>query len=267
MLNIISLGAGVQSSTMALMAAHGEITPMPDCAIFADTQNESQATYRFLAYLEKLLPFPVHRVTASNLLKIIGQKRKNGRYRKVKIPAFIDGKSPGKMAQSCTGDFKKTPIKKKVREIAGLFKKRSPASPIVTQWLGISVDEADRMKPSGENWRMNRYPLIELNLRRQDCLQWMQQHSYNAPPKSACVFCPYQSQARWGSLSDVDWKLAIIADEKLREHPSPEYCDNGPLFLHREMLPLTYLRPFLTHPSLFDDKDGFSNECEGMCGV
>jgi len=34
-MNIISLGAGVQSSTMALMAAHGEITPMPDCAIRA----------------------------------------------------------------------------------------------------------------------------------------------------------------------------------------------------------------------------------------
>ena len=37
MLRVISLGAGVQSTTMALMAAHGEIGPMPDCAIFADT--------------------------------------------------------------------------------------------------------------------------------------------------------------------------------------------------------------------------------------
>jgi hypothetical protein len=26
----------VQSTTLALMAAHGEIGPMPDCAIFAD---------------------------------------------------------------------------------------------------------------------------------------------------------------------------------------------------------------------------------------
>jgi hypothetical protein len=33
MLRVISLGAGVQSSTMALMAAQGEIGPMPDCAI------------------------------------------------------------------------------------------------------------------------------------------------------------------------------------------------------------------------------------------
>ena len=36
-MNIISLGAGVQSSTMALMAAKGLITPMPDAAIFSDT--------------------------------------------------------------------------------------------------------------------------------------------------------------------------------------------------------------------------------------
>lgn len=46
MLNIISLGAGVQSTTMALMAAHGEIEPMPDCAIFADTKVEPAAVVR-----------------------------------------------------------------------------------------------------------------------------------------------------------------------------------------------------------------------------
>ena len=38
--NIISLGAGVQSTTMALMAACGELLPMPDAAVFADTQDE-----------------------------------------------------------------------------------------------------------------------------------------------------------------------------------------------------------------------------------
>ena len=62
MLNIISLGAGVQSSTMALMAAHGEITPMPDCAIFADTGAEPRKVYEWLDWLEKKLPYPVYRV-------------------------------------------------------------------------------------------------------------------------------------------------------------------------------------------------------------
>ena len=65
-MNIISLGAGVQSSTMALMAAHGEL-PRPDCAIFADTQWEPKQVYEHLDWLEKQLPFPVYRVSSGNI--------------------------------------------------------------------------------------------------------------------------------------------------------------------------------------------------------
>ena len=43
-LRALSLGAGVQSTTMALLAAHGEVGPMRDCAIFADTGWEPRAT-------------------------------------------------------------------------------------------------------------------------------------------------------------------------------------------------------------------------------
>jgi len=41
------------------MASHGELEPMPDAAIFADTHNEPKAVYRWLDWLEKELPFPV----------------------------------------------------------------------------------------------------------------------------------------------------------------------------------------------------------------
>lgn len=60
-LRALSLGAGVQSTTMALMAAHGEIGPMPDCAIFADTGWEPKAVYDHLSWLmsPNVLPFPV----------------------------------------------------------------------------------------------------------------------------------------------------------------------------------------------------------------
>jgi len=50
-LRALSLGAGVPSTTMALMAAHGEIGPMPDCAIFADTGWEPKAVYDHLSWL------------------------------------------------------------------------------------------------------------------------------------------------------------------------------------------------------------------------
>ena len=49
-LTVISLGAGVQSSTMAIMAAKGDL-PMPKAAIFADTKNEPAAVNKYLKYL------------------------------------------------------------------------------------------------------------------------------------------------------------------------------------------------------------------------
>lgn len=68
-LRALSLGAGVQSTTMALMAAHGEIGPMPDCAVFADTGWEPKAVYEHLEWLRSpnILPFPVHIVSAGNI--------------------------------------------------------------------------------------------------------------------------------------------------------------------------------------------------------
>src|SRR5258708_5526165 len=89
--HILSLGAGVQSSTMALMAAHGEITPMPIAAVFADTQAEPPSVYTWLDWLEKQLPFPVHRVTAGDLEaegKRIRISAKGRKYPRTNIPYF-----------------------------------------------------------------------------------------------------------------------------------------------------------------------------------
>jgi 3'-phosphoadenosine 5'-phosphosulfate sulfotransferase (PAPS reductase)/FAD synthetase len=67
-MRVLSLGGGVQSSTLLLMAVHGEL--QLDRAIFADTQWEPAATYE---WLETLLPIaeragiPVDVVTAGNI--------------------------------------------------------------------------------------------------------------------------------------------------------------------------------------------------------
>ena len=45
---VISLGAGVQSTVMALMAEAGDIGPRPDCAVFADTGWEPKEVYEHL---------------------------------------------------------------------------------------------------------------------------------------------------------------------------------------------------------------------------
>lgn len=123
MKHIISLGAGVQSSTMALMASHGEITPMPDCAIFADTGAEPKRVYEWLDWLETQLPFPVYRVMhgeglLANLMLEIKRSGKKDRF--VSIPFFTDSHNGGMVRRQCTKEYKITPIEKKVRELVGL---------------------------------------------------------------------------------------------------------------------------------------------------
>ena len=52
---VISLGGGVQSSVMALMANEGAFHRIPDCAIFADTRWEPPSIYEHLASLRDRL--------------------------------------------------------------------------------------------------------------------------------------------------------------------------------------------------------------------
>ena len=65
-LRVLSLGAGVQSSALALMIEKGEI-PMVDCAIFADTGAEPEKVYEWLEYIKSQVSYPVHVVQWRNL--------------------------------------------------------------------------------------------------------------------------------------------------------------------------------------------------------
>jgi hypothetical protein len=87
-LRALSLGVGVQSTTLALMAAHGEICPMPDRAIFADTGWEPKAVYEHLEWLmsPNVLPFPVHIVSAGNIRDGLMEAADGQRW--ASIPAF-----------------------------------------------------------------------------------------------------------------------------------------------------------------------------------
>ncbi len=272
MLDLISLGAGVQSSTLALMAALGEITPMPAGAIFADTQSEPAAVYKHLDWLEKQLPFPVYRVTAGSLrdeilLAMDGQKNRMD----ARPPFFtLKRSSEGMLNRQCTQDFKILPIQRKARELIGLKpRQRGPKVPTVTQWIGISKDEAIRMKPSRYPYVVMRWPLIEMEMTRSDCLRWCERHSFPLPPKSACTFCPFHDNAQWRALRDGDPEAfadAIRIDEAIRPGmPGPKRPKDTQWFVHSDRVPLADV-----DLSTAEDRGQlnlFLNECEGMCGV
>jgi hypothetical protein len=268
-IHIISLGAGVQSSTMALMAAAGEITPMPKCAIFADTQAEPKSVYTWLDWLEKQLPFPVHRVTQGSLeadtLKIRKRKDGTGFYSHSGVPAFTKGAdgSPGMMPRQCTGHFKLAPI---MREIRRILKQHGEKQAV--QWIGISVDEIYRMKSSGVRYSVNRWPLVDAGMTRHKCLAWMAAKRFPTPPRSACVFCPYHSDTEWRRLRDTEPEefLKAVRFEKAFQAAKCETVGIRSIpYLHASRKPLSEV-DFSTEEER-GQLNMFNNECEGMCGV
>lgn len=295
-LRALSLGAGVQSTTMALLAAHGEIGPMPDCAIFADTGWEPRAVYDHLEWLMSgnVLPFPVHIVSAGNIREQLLAAGEGSRW--ASIPAFAKTVTPagapvpildededgelievgqrrtttetvsiGMIRRQCTTDYKIVPIRRKVRELAGLTRRRSPEFPVVEQWIGISTDEIIRAKPSFEAWQVKRFPLIEKRMCRQDCLAWLRRHGYPIPPKSACIGCPFHDNARWRHMRDYDadaWAEAVEIDRVLR---TGLRGIRGEVFLHRSCVPLE--QADLSTSVDRGQLDLFGYECEGMCGL
>lgn len=273
--NFLSLGAGVQSSCLALMAAKGEVGPMPDAAIFADTQAEPQSVYRWLDWLEKQLPFPVHRVTAGSLeereLMLRVSKRSGKTYRKTAIPAFAKGKDGkiGIVSRKCTTDHKIIPITQAVRKLAGI--KRGQKECTVTQWIGISWDELQRMKNMREPWNQARWPLVELRMRRDDCLAWMKAHGYPEPPRSACSFCPFHNDNEWRRLRDDEpeaWEHAIQFEKKMQAAALRDQAMTTTPFLHPSCIPLDQV-DFRTDEQMGQMMlwNTIQAECAGMCGV
>lgn len=317
-LHIISLGAGVQSSTMALMAAAGEIAPMPQCAIFADTQAEPASVYGWLDWLEGKLPFPVHRVSKGSLsesaLRVRISKAGNS-YTNSNVPAFL--KSPGVdregvQRRQCTKDFKIDVILQKARHLAkskisawrplhaeplalwraynkekAAAKKegRKPTIPFpaiawqdmqdsapIVQWIGISRDEVQRMKPSRLPYIAHIWPLIDRKLTRAGCISWMKARGFPEPPRSACVFCPYHGDAEWQRLKEeepAEFERAAQFEDAYTVTLSQIQRRTAVPFLHRSMLPLRTVDFVQRLKDKADQQhpDMFQNECEGMCGV
>ena len=271
-IHVISLGAGVQSSTMALMAAHGEITPMPVAACFADTQAEPPSVYEWLDWLERQLPFPVIRATAGNLADILTTSKLRrdglGYWQKSSLPVYTlepDG-NRGHGTRGCTYDFKVLVLRKVQRKIAKI--RRAQKDVGVVTWIGISTDEAHRMKTSNELWVEHRYPLIESRVSRQDCLVWMENKGYPKPPRSGCVFCPYHSDKEWRRLKIEEpesFAQAVAFEQKFQTERAKTKDVRGIPFLHSSRIPLDQID--FSNAEDRGQANLFGNECEGMCGV
>lgn len=264
-LRVLSLGAGVQSTTLALAASRGDVGPMPDCAIFADTQWEPKRVRDHLDWLKGQLRFPVYEVTAGSIRDAITARTNTTGGRFAAVPWFIvnpDG-SHGMGRRQCTKEYKLAPIAKHIRALLGKPGRSYIAPDSVEVWVGISTDEIERMKPAKQRFIVNRWPLIEAGMSRAECERWLAERQFSAP-KSSCIGCPFHSNAMWRDMRDNhpdEWADACEADRLLRAD-GPAKGMRRLEFMHPSRVPLCEA------PIDEDDRQlGFALECEGMCGV
>ena len=321
----LSLGGGVQSTAMVLMAIHGLIKPTPDGIIFADPGWERQTTYDTIEWLKDYVKphnIPFYVVSGGNIrddvlnpklrnpslpfyintqrLITVAEQReqleaeiletmptpdtiaaiteesyheilaywKEGKEKELaafdqrvadgKVTDYYSKEDTAMLRRQCTSDYKIRPITKLVKKLTNCNFK-NPA----TQWIGISIDEIQRMKPPRVKYLKFRYPLIELKMGRGEIIQWMETNGFPVPSRSSCIGCPFHDDAEWMSLTDEEFEDACKFDEAKREsgmtHPKTDkvYYSNR-VYLHRSLKPLRerpFKKPDPDQQTFFDPKD------------
>lgn len=269
-LTTISFGGGVQSTALLICSALGlHQVPKADVAIFADTGGELPETLAHVAKMaEWAKPYgiKVETVAKGDLIHWAFYRRPH----QTQIPNFYrfdDGKR-GISGRSCTLDFKLRPIWKRTRQLIGVPHGRVKGW-AVDALIGISRDEAHRMKPSGHHWITNKYPLVEAGLTRDDCNELIAAHGIKKPRRSSCFFCPYHDNAYWWDLREKNpdlFEQACELDEELRRAKAGKMRSIP--YLHSSLVPLreaVIKKPKRT--AKVHAPDMFGNECFGMCGV
>lgn len=277
----LSLGGGVQSSTIAEMVAQRDL-PAPDLILFADTGDEPQYVYDQIDYLKGRLKgiSPVVTVSAGNMIHDIFHGS-----RFAAMPVFTKSRTDNKvgiMRRQCTREYKIDPIEKAVKSelLRRDMAHTDGRGTIVHQenhimcWIGISLDEVQRMKPNRSTWCDTAWPLIDLRFSRLDCINYLQARNLPIPGKSSCRVCPFHDNAFWRAMkhnANADWKHVIGFDDALRDDNTLNIVSSakGDLFLHRDCQPLKNvdLRTLEEKGQLrlFDDEETLCDE--GYCFI
>ena len=242
----------------------GYKVPRADYAIFADPQAEHYKTYELLDWLldwkKKNNGIEIIINRDKNILTDILKSQNSRGAKWTTIPAFSE--SGGMVMRQCTGEYKIWSVQQSVRRLHGLEKRKRMKR--TEMWLGISIDEIERMKESRMYNIKYFYPLIYHNLTRKDCIEFFKDNNFPVPVKSSCTFCPFHSNDYWKEIQKENgraWKEAIAVDRQIRN--STKKGDKDKLYIHNSCKPLEDID--------FDDGqlemfEGFNCD-EGYCGL
>jgi hypothetical protein len=199
---VASFGGGVNSTAMLIgMVERGERC---DLIIFADTGGEKPHTYEHIKEFSVWLK--AHGMPAILTLRgLQPQQISDGTLeqeclRRKTLPSIAFG------FKTCSQKWKRQPIER--------FLKSLDNGP-VKMLLGFDADEPQRAK----NFDGNRYPLLEWDWGRDECIAAIDRAGVKQPGKSACFFCPSSKKPEIIELRRMYPELAerAVAMEKNAE--------------------------------------------------
>lgn len=205
MKRVLSYGGGVQSSTIALMAARGEVEC--DAVIFCDTGSELQSTYDTVEFVSKeVQKSGIAFYTAYAHFNQSENNHVNG-YMPLHEWYTLHNRIPMVRNPRCTFNWKILPFRRLIRELYP-----SKTKPLAQVMLGITTDEAHRARESNVQYLENVFPLLDMDMSRQACIDWLKKNYPNQKfAKSGCFMCMYQGAKNWNALKANEPELFALA--------------------------------------------------------
>lgn len=201
-MKICSFGGGVQSTAMAILAAQKKIDV--DAFVFCDTGFEQSIVFDFLHTFTlpmlKSAKIPFHIAKAVDYTSYYGN---------MELPPFFANNNGtlGRLPAYCSSKWKREVFERFCNE---QFKKKS-----YDVLMGFSTDEihrAARMKKS-KKWKKI-FPLLDLQMRRGDCVALVQKTFNVEPPRSSCWMCPNHTQKEWAHVMESNDRQKVIEFDK-----------------------------------------------------
>lgn len=242
-----SCGGGTQSGAIAVLIAQGKL-PKPDIAFMTNTGRERSSTWPFVEdfirpQLSKVgLELRIVQATNFGNIDIFSGDT-------ILLPGFtILGGQVGKLSPFCSGKWK--------RDIAMRYF-RSIGIESCVNWIGISMDEPQRIRAARTKWCQLRYPLIfDIPTTRPRCVEMIRSEGWEGHiPHSACFMCPNLGDPEWIDMKlnwpkDFTHACELEAEVRIRD---PHF------FLHPACIPLGEV-DFFAQNTMFSDR-GCTHGC------
>lgn len=264
-MKILSCGAGMQSTALALMSVENKIAlmygckiphplvPIYDAIIYCDLGHEPPWVYTQVDFIKKVcdkIGIPFYILDQKNLYE--DYMENFGKTHVKSIPFWTVDPETGKkgmMRRICTLDYKIYQIQRFVRYTLLNYRYRQHIKKEDVKaheiHIGFSSEESSRASENTNKMFTNLYPLIEMGKTRKDNYAYILEVWGLDTKASACIICPFHRNFFFYYLKDnhPDSYSDSVKFDRILETNQPKTAIRRKLYISRSRKRIEDLQP------------------------